>query len=137
MKYIAPALPTLIVILCLPLLLGKVAPNGYYGFRTAKTRSSPEIWYVANRVAAINFIVASAVGFVLAMTLIQRKVNATGGLLSSVVAASVLEGTAAVVSLVQSSRLQQWFRDLVTEGIKIGLRILGTIADEQPVEVNP
>ena len=67
--------------------------------------SSPEIWYVANRVAEINFIVASAVGFVLAMILIQRKVDATGGLLSSVVATSVLEGTAAVVSQVQASRL--------------------------------
>ena len=66
--------------------------------------SSPEIWYVANRVAEINFIVASAVGFVLAMILIQRKVDATGGLLSSVVATSVLE-VAAVVSLVQASRL--------------------------------
>lgn len=44
--------------------------------------SSPEIWYVANRVAEINFIVASAVGFVLAMILIQRKVDASGGLLS-------------------------------------------------------
>jgi uncharacterized membrane protein len=86
-------------------LLGKVAPNGYHGFRTAKTMSSPEIWYVGNRFATINFIVASAVGLVLAMILIQRKVDATGGLLSSAVATSVLEGTAAVVSQVQASRL--------------------------------
>jgi hypothetical protein len=28
-------------------------------------------------------------------------------------------------------------KDLVIQGIKIGLRILGTIADEQPVEANP
>jgi uncharacterized membrane protein len=100
-----PLSTALIAILCVPLLLGKVAPNGYYGFRTAKTMSSPEIWYVANRFAAINLIVASVVGLVLAMILIQRKVDATGGLLSSVVAISAVEGIAAVVSLVQASRL--------------------------------
>jgi hypothetical protein len=73
MKYIALALPALIMTLCVPLLLGKVAPNGYYGLRTAKTMSNPEIWYVVNRVAEINFIVASAVGFVLAMILYSAK----------------------------------------------------------------
>jgi hypothetical protein len=105
MKYIALALPALIVILCVPLLLGKVAPNGYYGFQTAKTMSSPEIWYISKRFAAINLIVASVVGLVLAMILIQRKVDATGGLLSSVVATSALEGIGAVDSLVQVSRM--------------------------------
>ena len=105
MKYIPLARTALTMTLCVPFLLGKVAPNGYYGFRTAKTMSSPEIWYVANRVAAINFILASSVGLVLGMILIQRKVDATGELLSSAVATPVLEGTAAVVSQVQASRL--------------------------------
>jgi hypothetical protein len=104
MKYRAQSLPALIVILCVPLLPGKVASNGYYGFRTAKTMSSPEIWYVANCLAAINFIVASVAGLALAMILFQRKVDGTGGLRSSVSATSVLEGIA-VVPLVQVSRL--------------------------------
>ena len=43
MTYIALALPRLIVTVCVPLFLGKVAPNGYDGFRTAKTMSSPKI----------------------------------------------------------------------------------------------
>jgi formate hydrogenlyase subunit 3/multisubunit Na+/H+ antiporter MnhD subunit len=65
-RTVHPLSTALIAILCVPLLLGKVAPNGYYGFRTAKTMSSHEIWYVANRFAAINLIVASVVGLVLA-----------------------------------------------------------------------
>lgn len=34
-----------------PLATQKIGPNGWYGFRTAKTLSDPEIWYSANVVA--------------------------------------------------------------------------------------
>lgn len=34
--------------LSIPLILGKVAPNGLYGVRTEKTLSSPEAWYAGN-----------------------------------------------------------------------------------------
>ena len=40
------------IVAAIPLLLGKVPRNGFYGFRTKLTRSSDEIWYPANRVAA-------------------------------------------------------------------------------------
>lgn len=34
--------------LSIPLILGKVAPNGLYGVRTAKTMRSPQAWYAGN-----------------------------------------------------------------------------------------
>jgi hypothetical protein len=46
-----------------PLALGHVPPNGTYGFRTARTLSSPEIWYRANRIQGIDL---SAAGVVIA-----------------------------------------------------------------------
>ena len=41
----------LMVILAIPMILGKVTPNSVYGFRTKKTLSDPEIWYPANAYA--------------------------------------------------------------------------------------
>lgn len=46
----------LIIGLAIPLYLGKIERNGFYGFRTNKTLSSDEIWYAANRNSAVNFI---------------------------------------------------------------------------------
>jgi hypothetical protein len=41
-----------------PLALGRIRPGSSYGFRTAKTLSSPAIWYAANRVQGIDLCVA-------------------------------------------------------------------------------
>jgi len=46
--YIGPAL---VIALAIPMALGKVPPNGLYGFKTEKTLASREVWYAANRVA--------------------------------------------------------------------------------------
>jgi hypothetical protein len=34
--------------LAVPLILGKIPPNGLYGFRVKKTMENPEIWYPVN-----------------------------------------------------------------------------------------
>ncbi|MDJ0595519.1 MAG: SdpI family protein [Pleurocapsa sp. MO_226.B13] len=39
-----------------PLILEKVPPNNWYGFRVAKTFSSESIWYAANRAAGYNLL---------------------------------------------------------------------------------
>jgi hypothetical protein len=39
----------IVIILAVPLILKKIPPNGFIGFRTPKTLSTPEIWYAANR----------------------------------------------------------------------------------------
>ena len=62
MKYLVGyMLPLIIVLTAVPLVLGKVPPNGLYGFRTEKTQSSPEVWYPANRFAGWAFVVAGLI----------------------------------------------------------------------------
>jgi hypothetical protein len=34
--------------LSVPMILGKIPPNGLYGFRVKKTMENPEIWYPVN-----------------------------------------------------------------------------------------
>jgi hypothetical protein len=34
--------------LAIPMILGKLKPNGMYGFRTPKTLSSDDVWYKSN-----------------------------------------------------------------------------------------
>lgn len=43
------ALAVLLVIMAVPLILGRVRRNKWYGFRTEATLSSDEIWYPANK----------------------------------------------------------------------------------------
>jgi hypothetical protein len=44
-------LPVLTTALFLPMALGLVGPNTVYGYRTAKSLSSPELWRAANQSA--------------------------------------------------------------------------------------
>jgi hypothetical protein len=39
----------LAVALAVPLIRGRVAPNGVYGLRTPETLADPAVWYPANR----------------------------------------------------------------------------------------
>ncbi|MGL5836279.1 MAG: SdpI family protein [Waterburya sp.] len=50
-----------------PLILEKVPPNMWYGFRVAKTFSSESIWYAANRVAGYDLLWAGVVIFITAV----------------------------------------------------------------------
>ena len=45
------------VILGMPLLLEKIKPNWFYGFRTPKTMSNKEIWYKSNKYLGRDFII--------------------------------------------------------------------------------
>jgi uncharacterized membrane protein len=47
---IAYVLPGLAVVFGIPIALGLVPPNRFYGYRTRKTLSSVDVWYRANRV---------------------------------------------------------------------------------------
>jgi hypothetical protein len=44
--------------LSIPLIVGLVPPNRFYGFRTAKTLSDAGIWYAVNRVAGWDTLAA-------------------------------------------------------------------------------
>ncbi|HSP63363.1 MAG TPA: SdpI family protein [Pyrinomonadaceae bacterium] len=51
----------LLVAISLPMMYDKVPPNGFYGFRTPRTLSDPNLWYPANRVAGRNLAVAGVI----------------------------------------------------------------------------
>jgi len=62
--------PLLIIVVSVPLILGKVPRNHWYGFRTPKTLASDAVWYPANRlggkylcVAGLIELLAFAIGF--------------------------------------------------------------------------
>jgi uncharacterized membrane protein len=50
--------PLVIIVLSIPMVLGKVPRNSLYGFRTAYTLSSDEVWYRANKVSGIALLLA-------------------------------------------------------------------------------
>lgn len=49
----------LLAALSVPMMLRRVAPNWLYGFRTARTLSSPEVWYPANAFAGRALLIAA------------------------------------------------------------------------------
>ena len=51
----------LMVVLAIPMILQRVRPNVWYGFRTAKTLSDESIWYPANRYAGKALLYAGVV----------------------------------------------------------------------------
>jgi SdpI/YfhL protein family len=56
----------LLTALSIPLILGKIGPNPWYGFRVKKTLSDPAIWYPANAYAGKRLFVlglAAALGW--------------------------------------------------------------------------
>lgn len=64
----------LLGLLGIPLMLRKVPPNFWYGFRTPRTLANPDIWYEANAAAGARLCVAGVVigmGSCL-MALVQR-----------------------------------------------------------------
>lgn len=48
------------IVLSVPLVLGLMPPNRFYGVRTRRTLSSRAVWYRANRVAGWGVMAASA-----------------------------------------------------------------------------
>src|SRR5262249_10443484 len=52
--------PLVIIVVSIPMILGKVPRNSLYGFRTAYTMSSDEAWYRANKISGIALLIAGA-----------------------------------------------------------------------------
>ena len=51
----------LITVVALPMMYDKIPPNNFYGFRTPRTLSDPNVWYPANRVAGRNLAIAGVI----------------------------------------------------------------------------
>ncbi len=59
----------LLVGLSVPLLLDKIPPNGWYGFRVPSTLYNPDLWYKVNRYAARWLLLSGIVTVVAAVVL--------------------------------------------------------------------
>ena len=81
----------LMLALGIPLAMGRVAPNGIYGFRTAKTLSSPSIWYRANAYAGKAFILAGVLSIVAALLCLLLTRRGTLSSSASIVMAVLIE----------------------------------------------
>ena len=57
-------LPLLLIPLAIPMMLERVRPNWWYGFRTRKTLSDEGIWYKANAYAGSALLLAGVVTLV-------------------------------------------------------------------------
>jgi hypothetical protein len=75
-------LPIVNILISLPLCLRLVPSNRFYGFRTRKTLSSPEIWYEANYKGGVGLIVASIIALATRAALLQSFERGTALLLS-------------------------------------------------------
>ena len=60
----------LFIAVSIPLILDRVPPNAWYGFRVAKTFASERIWYTANREAGYNLLYT---GITIALTAVVTK----------------------------------------------------------------
>ncbi|MEP6901948.1 MAG: SdpI family protein [Actinomycetota bacterium] len=70
---VCSAVGLLIIAIAIPLAIGKIGRNHFYGFRTPRTLSSDEIWYPANRLAAVNLIFAGLFIWIAAIVLFFIK----------------------------------------------------------------
>jgi uncharacterized membrane protein len=71
----------LILLLSLPLVFGWIPRQSFYGARTAKTLSSDDIWYPANRFAGITLVASSCVYIAVAWSLPDTTTVTNTGLL--------------------------------------------------------
>jgi len=59
----------LLMALSIPLILGKIGPNPWYGFRVKKTLNDPAIWYPANAYSGKRLFVVGLVGSLISVVL--------------------------------------------------------------------
>ncbi len=65
MRSLILLVPLVIIVLSIPMILGKVPRNSLYGFRTAYTLSSDEVWYRANKISGIALLIAGVVWLIM------------------------------------------------------------------------
>ncbi len=61
------AVNALVAIMSVPLILGRIPRNRFYGFRLPKTLASDAVWYPANRMSGIAMVAAALFGMLAAL----------------------------------------------------------------------
>ncbi len=104
MKSMPVLIALLLIALAVPLILRKVPPNGFYGFRLPKTQSDPRIWYAANRAAGLNLVAGSSLSLLVwAATALMYGATRANVVGMTALSVSVIGGF--IVSLVQLHRM--------------------------------
>jgi uncharacterized membrane protein len=96
-----------LIAISLPVMYDKVPPNGFYGFRTPRTMSDPNLWYPANRVAGRNMVLAGLIVIITALVVfaMQKSIHPkTAALTLLVVSLASLTG-AVIHSLMALRRM--------------------------------
>ena len=75
----------IMALLGVPLMRGKVPPNGWYGFRVRRTLSDPSVWYPANRYAGrrmfalgVAWVLAATIGYAAPIGLVPYALGCAG-----------------------------------------------------------
>ena len=88
-----PLVGIVFIALGIPLKLGKIPPNIWYGFRTPKSLSNESIWYEINRTSGEDMIkIGSVIGLSSLLIMLLRGwigAEVAIGLLTAVLLASV------------------------------------------------
>ena len=82
----------LFVLLSIPLILGKVPPNPWYGFRVRRTLTDAGVWYAANRysgwwmlAAGIAWMIAATAGYLAPVGLVAYALTCAAVVLAALV----------------------------------------------------
>jgi uncharacterized membrane protein len=97
-------LPLLMILVSVPMVMRRVPPNAFYGFRTPKTLSNPQIWYEANRRAGVNLIVAAILTMAFCAAVVWSFGAARGSIFLPLVLLVMILGSVAV-SLLQLRKM--------------------------------
>jgi uncharacterized membrane protein len=94
-----------LIAISLPMMYDKVPPNGFYGFRTPRTMSNPNLWYPANRVAGRNMVLAGLIVIITALVVfaMQKSMHPKTAALSLLVV-SLASLTGAVIHSLMALR---------------------------------
>ncbi|HWK40617.1 MAG TPA: SdpI family protein [Croceibacterium sp.] len=93
--------PLLFAMISVPLVLGMVEPNSFYGVRTAATRASEAAWYRANAMSGLVGLFGGLAGFginVLVMRSNMRPPRKIGACLAVLIILAAMIVTAGIFS---------------------------------------
>ena len=96
-------LPVLIALICLPMALGWIGPNPVYGYRTARSLSSPELWFPANQLAGSLGLAFSLGALLVNLGLLRARrlsseTRSLAGVLVTAAAMLICAGTTVLVN---------------------------------------
>ena len=99
-----PLVGTVIAALGIPLWIGMVPPNRFYGVRTATTLADEAVWYAVNRAAGRDMVGVGAVTLLLSTALLRTDI---GGVAYAVLMTLVLLAGAAFILSVGIARTRR------------------------------